>query len=98
MPGRNLAVVALGALVVSASAWAGAQHPQSPGWFLARQSLSASVFEQGGGPGGRFEACTADLEQYCSAGTLGGKSCLSQYQDKVSGQCKAAIAAAAEPG
>ena len=95
MSGRKLAVIALGALFLSGGVWAAASHPQSPGWFLARQSLSANVSEQGGGPGGRFEACTADLEKYCSAGSLGAKSCLSQNADKVSGQCKAAIAAVA---
>jgi sugar lactone lactonase YvrE len=89
----------LAAMAVMATAVAGMPadaapaRAGSPGWFLQLQSASANISEQGGGPGGRLAACTDDLVKYCMAGQTGRRSCLSENADRLSGQCKAAIAA-----
>jgi len=49
---RRMIGVAAAAVVLSG----GAADAQSLGWSYARQSQSANISEQGGGPGGRLEA------------------------------------------
>jgi sugar lactone lactonase YvrE len=70
---------------------AGAQS--SPGFSLERQSQSANISELGGERGGALEACTSEIGKYCIGHEGGAKACLSQIADKLSGQCKSALAA-----
>jgi hypothetical protein len=64
---------------------------ESPGWFYARQSQSANVSEQGGGPGGRLEACSEEIGKYCISQEPGGRSCLEANKERLSAQCSAAL-------
>ena len=76
----------------------------SPGWFL-----QGSAPDPGGravvGPGGRvislpdprgglMAACTDDVAKYCTGQNgFAARACLTQNSEKLSGQCKAAVAA-----
>jgi hypothetical protein len=51
---------------------------------------------QDGGHAGLRGACRADFQQYCAGIPEGGASrvqCLKDHQDKLSGECKAALSA-----
>jgi len=70
------------------SAWAAG----SPGWFYARQSQSANISEQGGGPGGRLAACSEEIGRICVGREPSGRTCLEANGDRLSAQCRAALA------
>jgi sugar lactone lactonase YvrE len=68
--------------------------PAAPlGWSFERQSQSANVSEQGGGPGGRLEVCSEELGKYCIDKKPGGRACLEANKDSLSARCKAGLAA-----
>ncbi len=87
-----IAVLVLGILVAPAMA----QPARSPGWSLQRQSQSANISELGGGPGGVLEPCTDEIGKYCIGQEGGARACLSRIAEKLSGQCKTALAATPE--
>jgi hypothetical protein len=70
----------------------GATAAESPGWFYERQSQSANISEQGGGPGGRLEACSEEFGKYCIGQEPGGRACLVANKEKLSARCKATLA------
>lgn len=69
-----------------------ASRAASPGWFYARQSQSANISEQGGGPGGRLEVCTDEIGRFCVGQERGGRACLEANKERLSAQCKATLA------
>ena len=70
----------------------GAAAAQSLGWSYARQSQSANISEQGGGPGGRLEACSEEIGK-CIGREPGGRACLEANKERLSAACKAVLAA-----
>jgi sugar lactone lactonase YvrE len=62
------------------------------GWSYVRQSQSANISEQGGGPGGRLEACSAEIEKYCVGHEPGGRTCLEANKAGLSAPCKEKLA------
>lgn len=84
---RMIGVSAAMSIVLAGSATAA----DSPGWSYARQSQSANISEQGGGPGGRLEACSEEIGNYCIGQEPGGRACLEANKERLSTQCKAAL-------
>jgi sugar lactone lactonase YvrE len=80
--------IAAAAVVLSG----GAAAAQSLGWSYARQSQSANISEQGGGPGGRLEACSEEIGK-CIGKEPGGRACLEANKESLSASCKTALAA-----
>ena len=78
--------------ILLACACSSASTAASPGWFYARQSQSANISEQGGGPGGRLETCSEEIGKYCVGREPGGRACLEANKESLSGQCKATLA------
>ena len=109
MNGRNLAgvvAVALGIVFNGAPAFSQAEtpagKPESPGWFLGGSAIPRGRLSVGSGgrvivtPGraGLGAACTAEIAKYCTGQIgFGAQACLGQNSDKLSGQCKTALAA-----
>lgn len=87
MNGRVIGIAAA-AIVLSG----GAAAAQSLGWSYARQSQSANISEQGGGPGGRLEACSEEIGK-CIGQEPGGRACLEAKKDSLSAACRTALAA-----
>ena len=85
---RSIGVAVAASLAIAS----GAAAADSPGWSYARQSQSANISEQGGGPGGRLEACSEEIGKYCIGREPGGRACLEANNERLSGQCKAALA------
>jgi sugar lactone lactonase YvrE len=106
---RNFAVFAAVALGIGFSGTLAfsqtetpAGKPESPGWFLVGSANPGGRLTVG--PGGRVivtpgrgslaAACTPEIAEYCTGQTgFGTQSCLAQNSDKLSGQCKTALAA-----
>jgi sugar lactone lactonase YvrE len=88
---KNTHLAAIAATLLSFAPALAAPQSGLPGWSFQRQSMSANISEQGGGPEGRLAACTDDLLKYCAAGSTGKHSCLSENASRVSSQCKAAL-------
>lgn len=63
------------------------------GFTMVRQSQSANISELGGEKGGQLEACTSEIGKYCIGKEGGARKCLSEIADRLSGECKAALAA-----
>jgi sugar lactone lactonase YvrE len=91
-----------------ASPQAPGEATHSPDWFLgsAPDPAGRAVVAPGGrvtstgGGGGLMAPCSDDIAKYCTGQTpFGARACLMQNADKISGQCKAAVAAlsAADP-
>ena len=87
----NRLVALLGFGLVAAPAMALAAP--SPGWSLQPQSQSANISELGGGQGGVLEPCSDEIGKYCIGQAGGARVCLSHVTEKLSGQCKTALAA-----
>jgi sugar lactone lactonase YvrE len=69
-----------------------AEAQSSPGFTMVRQSQSANISELGGEKGGQLEACTSEIGKYCVGKEGGARKCLSEVADRLSGECKAALA------
>ena len=80
------------AITLSALAAVPAAAQSSPGFVLKPQSQSANISELGGERGGQLEACTDEIGKYCIGKEGGARACLSAMSDKLSGQCKSALA------
>jgi len=78
--------------ILLACACSSASIAASPGWFYARQSQSANISEQGGGPGGRLGTCSEEIGKYCVGQEPGGRACLDANKQSLSAQCKATLA------
>jgi hypothetical protein len=87
---RFLAMVIFGYNLLAASAMA--QTAQFPGSSLQRQSQSANISELGGERGGVLEPCSEEIGKYCIGQEGGARACLSHIAEKLSGQCKTALA------
>ena len=85
---KRMMGIAVAGIVLSG----GAAAAQSLGWSYARQSQSANISEQGGGPGGRLEACSEEIGK-CIGREPGGRACLEANKERLSAACKAALAA-----
>jgi hypothetical protein len=81
----------------------------SPAWFLQGSFPDPggrTIVDPGGhvtipprAGGGLMAACTNDIGKYCASQTgFGARDCLMQNTDKLSGQCKTALAALPAPG
>ena len=79
--------------VFAGQAQAQSQSQPSPGFSIVRQSQSANISELGGERGGQLEACSSEIGQYCIGQEGGARACLSRISDKLSGECKSALAA-----
>ena len=102
-----LSMIFVGTLAFSQNQ-APAGKPKSPNWFLGPSApdpggrlsvgpggrVAADAGGRVAGRGGLLAACTDDTAKYCTGQTgFGARACLTQNSDKLSGQCKAALAA-----
>jgi hypothetical protein len=85
---------------------------ETPAWFLQGSFPDPggrTVVDPGGhvtvprsgagGPGAALAACTDDIAKYCPGQTgLGSRACLAQNSDKLSAECKSAVAVLPAPG
>jgi hypothetical protein len=95
------------AMLGFAQTGAPAGKPQSPGWFLAGSAPDPGgravvgpggvVVDAGGDRGGRgggMAACTDDIAKYCAGQVgFGARGCLTENSARLSGGCKAVLAA-----
>ncbi len=89
----GIAAVALSTIFTATQAFSQAevpaQRPQSPDWFL-----QGSAPDPAAGRGGRMAACSDDIAKYCTGQSgLGAQDCLRRNSAKISGECKAVLAA-----
>src|ERR1700732_3531897 len=85
-----------------------AATPKSPAWFLGASAPDPGgrlavypggrVAAEAGGRGGPLAACTDDIAKYCTGQNgFGARTCLMKNSDKLSDQCKTALASIPAP-